>query len=528
MNKLTLKIAGKRCSLGIAWLRVQQQINDIPSAHMELRIPHENRSGTDNTIQHEVNLLTLGVEVVITWDNTPLFSGYLAQKKIQLKGKCWSVKVEARHVLQTLTFLPRNRIFRKKADRTILKGLFQQAGVKLTLKTMASLESPHDQMIQFGLSDWQFIRSRLLSTNCWLLPDAASDRVVISSMAEPVTATQIFSPNSHDFQLYEINLNFDNRFTLDSLSLQGWDVATQQLAPKQKSLAKAFRPWKPTSERAQTSSTEKHYSKTFSYIPENSLKTLSSSWLNYHQMSDVQGRIVISGTRNFRLGDSIRLSQFGVGLDGTAILSGVTQLFDGEQGWRSELVIGLAPSVLEPIPPVRSLHIGTVADFTVDPQHLDRIAVHLPALALPDSFVFARLSKPWASPASGFCFYPEPGDEVVVGFIESDPRYPVILGAMHNPKNPAPFPPHEKNNHKGIIMKKDGQTQALMIDTEKKTLSLVAGDNTLSLNDEEGITLNTTKTLQFKAETFVQQGNKISIGGKEQIEITSKNINMKK
>ncbi|MEL5589499.1 phage baseplate assembly protein V [Serratia ureilytica] len=515
MSHITLSIAGKPSTLGIRRLRVQQLINEIPLAQLELRIPTDNHGAADSAVQREVSRFSLGARVVIAQDNKPLFDGYLVQKKMQLKGKNWSVRLEARHALQKLTFLPHSRVFRQQDDSTVLKGLLQSAGVKVTQKAAAQLSSKHDQLIQFRLSDWQFIRSRLLSTNCWLLPDAASDAVVIRPLSDAATVSRRLTRDSRDYRLYDINLSFDNRFTPDSLSLQGWDITAQKLTPAQKSAAGAFRPWKPEGQVGQASAGRQDYALAFSMLPEATLQALSSSWLNYQQMTGVQGHIVLAGTRDFAAGESITLSGFGAGLDGTAILSGVNQLFDTENGWRSELVMGLPASMLEPAPPVRSLHIGTVAAFTADPQHLDRIALHLPALNLPDSLIFARLSKPWASKASGFCFYPEPGDEVVVGFIDSDPRYPIILGAMHNPKNTAPFPPDKKNNRKGLIVSQADQTQALMIDTGEKTLKLMAGDNALILTGEGDIALQTPNALQLQAE------GKVSIAGKQQVEIAS-------
>lgn len=506
MSHLSLTIAGQQSTLGIRRLRVQQQINEIPCAQLELRIPTDNHGATDHAIQQEVSRFTSGVRVEIALDEKPLFNGYLVQKKMQLKGKFWSVKLEARHVLQKLTFLPRSRVFRQQDDNTLLKGLLQSAGVKLTQKAAAQLSEKHDQLIQFRLSDWQFIRSRLQSTNSWLLPDAASDGVVIGPLSDAVTPPRTLARDSRDYALYEVSLSFDNRFTLDSLSLQGWDIAAQRLTPEQKSLASAFCPWKPEVKTEQSSAWRQDYALAFSIMPEATLKTLSSSWMNHQQMTGLQGHIVLAGTRDFAPGDSLKLTGFGGGVDGTAILSGVNQRFDTQDGWRSELVIGMPATMLEPSPPIRSLHIGTVANFTMDPQYLDRIAIHLPALNLPDSLIFARLSKPWASNASGFCFYPEPGDEVVVGFIDSDPRYPVILGAMHNPKNVAPFPPDEKNNRKGVVVNHAGKTQALMIDTNENALRLMAGDNTIILTDS---------------------GN-IAINGKQQVEIVSNKINMKK
>ncbi|WP_439412915.1 phage baseplate assembly protein V [Enterobacter ludwigii] len=530
MRNITLKIDDHESTLGIRHLRVQQQINDIPVARLELRIPTDNPGMMNTGSPQEISRFTPGARVEITLDETPLFNGYLVQKKMLLKGKYWSVRLEARHALQKLTFLPRSRVFRQNNDGAVLEELLKPTNVKVKMdqQTKVLLGNEHDQLIQFRLSDWQFLCSRLLSTNCWLLPDAASDGGIIRPLSDAAVNHRELARDSDKYTLYEVNLSFDDRFTLDSLSLQGWDIAAQGLTAEQKSQSGTFCPWKPAVQAGQSPDGAQDYALAFSMMPEATLKTLSDSWLNHQQMTGVQGSVLLAGTRDFAPGDSLTLSNFGMELDGTVILSGVNQQFDTENGWRSELVIGMPASMLEPAPPVRSLHIAKVAEFTADPLNLERIAIHLPALNLPDSLVFARLSKPWASNGSGFCFYPEPGDEVVVGFIDSDPRYPMILGALHNPKNIAPFPPDEKNNRKELVVSHAGNTQALMINTDEKTLMLRAEDNTLTLTSEGGIQVQTPKALNLHADMLgLQAGSDLSIEGKQQVEITSAKINMK-
>lgn len=484
MNDITLKIAGQVCSLGISRLRVQQQINEIPTAQLELQIPTDSSGGGDREAQNAAAGLMTGAEVTIALDNKTLFSGYLTAKRIILRGRSWSIRLEARHLLQKLAFFPRSRVFREQDDATILNMLLQQAGVKMTRRTTSELATRHDQMVQFRVSDWQFIRSRLFASNCWLVPDAAGNGVTVSPLSEPPAVSHRLENYAQQsgYSLYDIDLTFDNRFTPDSLSLQGWDITQQQLSAAQKSNADGFRPWKTDQQAAALP--PRDYQLAFSAMPESAPATLARSWINHQQLSGVQGRIVLEGTRDFQLAESISLSQFGAGLDGTAILTGVNQLFDTLEGWRSELLIGMAGFVAQSIPAVQSLHIATVASFSADPQGLERIPISLPALNLPGEHIFARLGKPWASKASGFCFYPEPGDEVIVGFIESDPRYPVIIDSVHNPKNTAPIAPDNENNSKGLIINK--------------------GDFTLTVADT------------------------LSLTGTNKVEITGASINMKK
>lgn len=496
MNDITLNVAGKLCTLAISRLHVKQQINEIPTARLELQIPTDSKGSSDTEAQNTAASLITGSDVTIALDDRTLFSGYLTSKRIMLRGKKWSIRLEARHLLQKLAFFPASRVFRDQDDATILNTLFRQSGVKMTRKTSSELAVQHDQMVQFRVSDWQFICSRLFATNCWLLPDVTSNGVTVSPLSEPSAVSHRLEnyAGQSGYSLYDIDLTFDNRFTPDSLSLQGWDITQQQLSPAQKSQADNFRPWKTDAEAA--ASEPRNYQLAFSILPESTSATLARSWLNHQQLTGVQGRIVLEGTRDFQPGESVSLSQFGVGLDGTAILTGVSQLFDTVDGWRSELQTGMTGFLPQNIPSVQSLHIATVTSFIEDPQGLERIPISLPALNLPGEHIFARLGKPWASKDSGFCFYPEPGDEVIVGFIESDPRYPVIIDSVHNPKNTAPISPDKENNIKGLVINEKDNAEQLLFNTKDNSLTITA--DTLSLT------------------------------GKKKVEITGSSINMKK
>ena len=88
---------------------------------------------------------------------------------------------------------------------------------------------------------------------------------------------------------------------------------------------------------------------------------------------------------------------------------------------------------------MHGLQIGVVADFVEDKTGELLIKVLLPSVDMQTtSAVWAQLASPDAGPARGFYFRPEPKDEVVVGFLNSDPRCPVIVGSLFTSKNAAP------------------------------------------------------------------------------------------
>jgi uncharacterized protein involved in type VI secretion and phage assembly len=98
----------------------------------------------------------------------------------------------------------------------------------------------------------------------------------------------------------------------------------------------------------------------------------------------------------------------------------------------------------------------------------------------------------------GTYFRPEIDDEVIVGFINNDPRHAVVLGMMHSSSAPAPEPGSDDNHKKGYVSR---QGMKLTFDDEKVSVQLeTPGGNRLVLTEEDS-----------KIEIECQNGNKITM-----------------
>ncbi|GAB3635491.1 hypothetical protein GCM10027422_10810 [Hymenobacter arcticus] len=93
------------------------------------------------------------------------------------------------------------------------------------------------------------------------------------------------------------------------------------------------------------------------------------------------------------------------------------------------------PQVLAP-PGVPEL--AEVLD-TADPQHLGRVRVryYWPVQQPADAETgWLRVSTPYSGHGKGQLFTPEVGSQVLVGYEQSQPEFPLVLGNLFHPQNP--------------------------------------------------------------------------------------------
>ena len=96
--------------------------------------------------------------------------------------------------------------------------------------------------------------------------------------------------------------------------------------------------------------------------------------------------------------------------------------------------------------------------------------------------IWARLATLDAGEDRGTFFRPEIDDEVVVGFLNEDPRYPVILGMCHSSAKPAPEPAKDENHLKGYVSR---EKLKLTFDDDKKVIAFeTPGGNKMALTDD--------------------------------------------
>lgn len=84
--------------------------------------------------------------------------------------------------------------------------------------------------------------------------------------------------------------------------------------------------------------------------------------------------------------------------------------------------------------------IGQVVEVQ-DPDGLGRVRVRLfnfDGVADQDAPIWARVAVPFAGDQRGAFFIPDVGDEVLVNFVNGDPRMPIVVGGLWNGRQSPP------------------------------------------------------------------------------------------
>ncbi|MCG1040901.1 MULTISPECIES: phage baseplate assembly protein V [Burkholderiaceae] len=440
-----------------------------------------------------------GTELSIRFKNAELFTGLVTEQRMDWRERQLTVRVK--HPLQALMNTQRSQVFEDKSDADVLQQLLKAHNVKVGQVTGMNATLP--QLVQWACSDWQWLRARLGAYGVWLIPKR--DGVDIGPPKLGGKTHTIYAHRSSDDEAAVLDLQwqFRNDTLADSLSVAYWDVTQQVMS----SALKAAKPTlgkggldpaalKPLSQLA--------WQLTYS-VPMTSTEAQALADARYlaQLAAGVQVHLTVQSSQaslQYELGDTLMLSGFDAAFDGQGMISEV-----GHQWVAGALHTTLATGVpvqrtvdASVLPRAPGLATGVVQPHQVDKGNLARLRVKLPALG--DTPLWARLGAPYASNGVGLCLYPEAGDEVILAFMDEDPRYPVILGSMHNPKNTAPYPPSDENAKKGLVLGQHDAQQGWLFDVQQKSLKLQNGKDSITIKDDTGVTLNSEKDVSVTAQ----------------------------
>ena len=154
----------------------------------------------------------------------------------------------------------------------------------------------------------------------------------------------------------------------------------------------------------------------------------------------------------------------------------------------------------------------------------------MPLVEPQEEGTWARVAALDAGNERGFFFRPEIGDEVILGFLNDDPRQAVILGMLHSSAKPAPLQGSD-DNHEKVYQSRS--KMKLYFNDDKKVMqfetpagnqiTLSEENQALTLSDQngnkiemtpDGIKIESSKAIELKAATEVKMESGTSFSAK--------------
>lgn len=415
-----------------------------------------------------------------------LFKGVIVRHAIRASEQGRSfLQLECKDEAVALTLGRKNRYFSDQKDSDVMQTvLSSHAG------SVASTSFIHKELVQYNCTDWDFVMSRAEMNGLLVLAKDGKVDVIAPKLAGSPSLVLSYGSTIEEFEA-----EIDARTQWQQVNASSWDYAGQQLM-------KADASGSPFSEAgnlqgatlAQAVSPAELELRHSGLVSQPELKAWADAVLLKSRMSKIRGRARITGSPAVKTGDTIELKGLGQRFNGLVYVSAVRHEFNANI-WQTHLQFGISPGwfhhqpeIIETaaaglLPAVHGLQIGVVVQLESDPDGQHRILVKVPTLDNEAKGTWARVASLDAGQQRGFFFRPEIGDEVIVGFVNDDPRFAVVLGQLHSSAKPAPVEAQDANHIKGLVTRSQMKT---MFDDENKVMRMeTPAGNSIELSEKD-------------------------------------------
>ena len=353
----------------------------------------------------------------------------------------------------------------------------------------------HPQLVQFDSTNWDFILTRAEANGMLVLTDDGKLVVKKPSTDGSSALTATYGQN-----IFEFEAEMDARRQISSVSSISWDYTqqqTEQSDPGDASFSDNGNISLSDMGNVLGAQVQLNHP---GHLTQAQLQDWADAYALKNHLSKNVGRVRIQGNASVKPGSMITLKGVGDRFNGDVFVSGIMHVYDGnwlsdvQFGWsedwfyKKEDVMNKPTSGL--LPGVNGLLIGTVLDTNDADAGQFRVKVQIPTITSGDEGIWARVATLDAGDSRGSYFRPQASDEVVLGFLNDDPREPIILGYLHSSSSKnSPLPIDSGADQYGFVTKNGIQ---LIFDDTNNRVTVFAPSGgpgigkTLTLNDDSG------------------------------------------
>jgi len=514
----------------VASVLVENELNRIPTAKLTLI---DGNAASQNFDLSNEDYFVPGSKIVINsgydTDETTIFEGIVIKQNLKIREGSSLLIVECKDLCAKLTLGRKSKIFYDMTDSEIVEEILDAAGIEHEIEATSV---KHAELIQFQISDWDFIVTRMQQYG--LVCYAENGNLMVSK--PKIDADGIFEV-VYGATLLDLDAEIDTRHHYNSVNAISWNFSDQEVSDVEANNPNIQLSGNLSYEDlSAVFEQESNTSFAGASFKEDFLQTWVDAKMLFNQLAKVRGRAKFSGVAEVKPNLTLNLGGLGDRFNGKVFVSGVLHQIE-EGSWTVEVQFGMdsewfaervdinPPKASGLFSAVNGLQIGIVTQLEEDPEGEDRILVKVPIVDGKEQGVWARRATLDAGDSRGSYFLPEIGDEVVLGFIDDNPCAPVILGMLHSSAKPAPITAADDNFEKGFITK--SELKFIFDDDKKSVLIETPGGKKICIDDNaDSIEINdgSNKVVLSGDGILLESGSDINIKAPGDVNIEGMNV----
>lgn len=471
-----------------------------------------------------------------------VFKGIVVKHSIKTRKKNSVLIIECRDKAAKMTSACKSNYFKDTTDSDVMEQLIDAYGLD---KEVESTSIEHKQLVQYNCTDWDFVLCRADVNGMLCIPSDGKLTIKKPEFSGATVLTVQYGATVH-----ELDAEIDARLQYKSVKGSAWNYTDQELLndveAEEAAVPEAGN--LDASTLADVLGEDEFMLYHSGKIEEPELQQWVNAKMMKHRLAKIRGQVKIDGTAAISPGQIIELQGVGERFEGKLFVTAVRQQYENGN-WQTSIQFGINPEwfaqvydVQQPmagalLPAIEGLQIGIVTKLESDPDGEDRIMVRIPVIHKDDEGAWCRVSSLDAGKERGMFFRPEIGDEVIVGFINNDPRHGVVLGMLNSSSLPAHLTASDDNHEKGyqsrskmkMIFNDDKKSISIetpgghkvIIDEDQKKIHLEdMNGNKITMN-EDGISIESSKDIKIKAATDLKMegGSNVNLKGGSQTKV---------
>lgn len=514
---------------------VTRELNRIPTATIQLQDGEASKSTFEaSNTHHFVPGKKIEIQLGYRSQNNSVFKGIIIKNSIKIRKNISLLIIECRDEAIKMTKGNKSRYFINKKDSDIIEEIIELHQLP---KEVETTNPTLKEVVQYDATDWDFLLCRA----------EANGKVVIVNDGKVTVASPAINNQESVFTLLygdtllELDTEVDARWQSKGIKASSWNASEQELIEVEAKEPSTLNSGNLSyAELANVIGGDFQEIKHGGRLSTPELQAWADSRLLKERLAKIRGRAKFQGIAGLLPNIIITIAGIGERFEGKMYISGIQHTV-ANGNWETDVQFGLDSKIfaqnynLHPLPAggllpaVSGLQIGIVTLLENDPDGEDRIKIRLPLISRAEEGIWVRLATLDAGKERGTFFRPEIGDEVVVGFLNADPRYPIILGMCHSSAKPAPEVAKNTNHRKGYVSR---EKMKFSFDDEKKIIILETptGNKVILSEEDMGIIIedqNGNKMIFNNNGIQIESIQDLTLKANKNIKIEGMNIDTK-